>query len=202
MDIRKIIREELKKSSIFALMNEWHSTNDKNYEFEPDSILSRIDDLRKKGKNLDSDVSGNLSGLQVLSTGHRAGRDLVEIGYPDGTVILFYKSMSGTSGKEQETWYPIPGFTNRPNYRVPQGWFMKDSDIKKMYGSQVFQGTRDYLMANDGNQAIEEIDLSISSNPGAKPGIPRKFPKEEEGGTGLAMRMDDGPHQFPEEEDF
>lgn len=201
MDIRKIIREELKKSCTFVFMNE-HTTKDSNYEFEPDSVWGRIQDLRDKGKSLDSDVSGNLSGLQVLSTGNRAGRDLAEIGYPDGTVVLFYKSKSGTSGKEQGTWYPIPGFTNRPTMRMPQGWFMKDSDIKKMYGSQVFQGTRDYLLANDGKQAVEEIDLSIGSSQRVKPGISREFPKEKEAGVTLSQRLDRGPNEFPQEEDL
>jgi hypothetical protein len=200
MDIRKIIREELEKICSFTIM-EGHTTNDKNYEINPEEIWKKIDELRKKGKSLDSDVSGNLADLQVLSTGSRSGRDLAEIGYPDGTVVLFYKSMKGTGHKTQGDWYPIPGFAARQYGRVPAGWFIKDSDINKMYDSQVFQGTKDYLMANDGQQEIEEIDLSIGGH-GTKPGVPRRFPQDDEGGHSLNLSVSDGPHQFPDEEDL
>jgi hypothetical protein len=49
---------------------------------------------------------------------------------------------------------------------------------------------------------IEEIDLSIGHNPGAKPGIVRKFPQEKKGGNSLNLSVDDGPHEFPHAEDF
>lgn len=49
---------------------------------------------------------------------------------------------------------------------------------------------------------LDEIDLSIGHNPGAKPGIVRKFPQEKKGGNSLNLSVDDGPHQFPRAEDF
>ena len=192
MDIRKIIREELKKTFTFTLM-EGHKTNDSNYEFDHHETTSELNKMISKGSSLDSDVSGNLSDLQVLSTGERSGRLLAEIRYPDGTVILFYKSMKGTSEKSQGAWYPIPGFSK---YR---GWFIKDTRIKQMYDSQVFQGTADYLSANE--NALEEIDLSIGGH-GTKPGQPRRFPQDDEGGHSLNLSVSDGPHQFPKEEDL
>jgi hypothetical protein len=133
--IRKIILEELEKVR--------NTTNDANYMFDHSSVPSLLDQLVSIGNNLDRNVSNNLSKLQVLSTGERSGRALAEIGYPDGTVVLFYKSMSGTSGKSQGKWYPIPGFSKF------RGWFIKDTRIKQMYGSRVFQGTSDYLSANE-----------------------------------------------------
>jgi len=204
MDIRRIIREELKKSSIFAVMNEGHTTNDKNYEVNPKEIWEKIDELRKRGASLDSNVSNNIAQLQVLSTGGRSGRKLAEVGYPDGTVILFYSSMKGTGSKTQGTWYPIPGFASAQYGRVPAGWFLKDHDISKFYHSKVFQGTSDYLSANEdnlGKEDIEEIDMSVGG-PGLKPGIQRHFPQEKKGGHSLNLSVSDGPHQFPKEEDL
>lgn len=49
---------------------------------------------------------------------------------------------------------------------------------------------------------MEEIDLSINANPSAKPGIVRQFPKDNKGGHSLNLSVDDGPNEFPEEEDL
>lgn len=50
---------------------------------------------------------------------------------------------------------------------------------------------------------LDEIDLSINSKRGARPGINRRFPEENpEGGHSLNLSVDDGPHEFPHEEDL
>ena len=96
------------------ILSERYTTNDNNYEFSPTKIWEKINKLKSIGSSLDSNSSDNITNLQVLSTGERAGRLLAEVGYPDGTVVLFYKSMKGTSGKEKGGWFPIPGFINSP----------------------------------------------------------------------------------------
>ena len=206
MDIRRIIREELKKSSIFAIMNEGHTTKDSNYDFPPIKVYEKIDKLKSIGSKLDGNFSENIAEFQVLSTGERSGRVLAEVGYPDGTVVLFYRSMKGTGSKTQGEWYPIPGFASEsaPVVRIPKGWFIKASGVDDRYGIKTFQGTADYLKANEGNlgkEDIEEIDMSVGG-PGLKPGQPRQFPKEKEGGHSLNLSVSDGPHQFPKEEDL
>lgn len=156
MDLRRIIREELRKSLnyfIFVkkdkIMSEGHTTVDSNYEFSPIEIWEKIDELKSIGNRLDNNYSDNIANLQVLSTGERSGRLLTEIGYPDGTVVLFYKSLNGTSEKEKGGWFPIPGFTNADSSRFPIGWFIKVEGVDDRYGVKTFQGTADYLMANE-----------------------------------------------------
>lgn len=58
------------------------------------------------------------------------------------------------------------------------------------------------VMIKKVEDTVDEIDLSVGHNPGAKPGIVRKFPGEKEGGDSLNLSVDDGPHEFPREEDF
>lgn len=183
-----------------SIMNEGYTTQKSNYESHPTKIWEKLDELKSIGQKLDSNSSENIANLQVLSTGENAGRALAEIGYPDGTVVLFYKSSKGTSGKNAGEWYPIPGFINKaaPGLGLPNGWLIKTSGVKQRYGSKTFQGTADYLSANE--DVMEEIDLSIHSNPGAKPGAGRQFPQEKEGGYSLNLSVDDGPHEFPKEE--
>jgi len=209
MDLRRIIQEELRKSfnySIFAkkdkIMSEGYTTVDSNYEFPPIKIWEKIDELKSIGNRLDNNYSDNIANLQVLSTGERAGRLLAEVGYPDGTVVLFYKSSQGTSGKEKGGWFPIPGFTNAsaPALRVPSGWFIKVDGVDDRYGVKTFQGTADYLKASE--SALEEIDLSINNYQGVKPGIGVQFPSEKKGGNSLNISSNDGPRQFPSEEDL
>jgi GNAT superfamily N-acetyltransferase len=188
------------------ILSERYTTNDNNYEFSPTKIWEKINKLKSIGSSLDSNSSDNITNLQVLSTGERAGRLLAEVGYPDGTVVLFYKSMKGTSGKEKGGWFPIPGFINSPanELGLQSGWFVKTKGVDNRYGSKTFQGTADYLQATE--SSLEEIDLSVSGNTFStrpKPGLVRKFPEENpEGGHSLNLSVDDGPHQFPEEEDF
>lgn len=51
-------------------------------------------------------------------------------------------------------------------------------------------------------EVIREIDLSIGGH-GMKPGVVRKFPEENiEGGTSLNISYNDGPRQFPDEEEL
>lgn len=198
MDIRKIIREELGKTLL-----EGHKTVDKNYEFDPSQIWPKINELKSLGEKLDSNYSDNIANLQVLSTGERAGRKLAEIGYPTGDVVLFYRSAYGTSGKEQGGWFPIPGFINAAEYRfgVPQGWFIKANGVDDIYGIKTFQGTADYLKANE--DSLDEIYMSMNMTSRPKPGAERKFPKEkEDGGTSLNLSVSDGPHEFPDEEEL
>jgi len=228
-NIRRIIREELEKVfnskpevclpnsfgfAIFGesgenpvkkmnqLMSEGHTTRDSNYEFGPFEIWPKIGELKSIGKKLDSNYSYNIANLQVLSTGERSGRALAEIGYPDGTVVLFYKSSKGTSGKEKGGWFPIPGFLDSDALGIglKKGWFFKTDGVDDRYGFKTFQGTADYLKANESR--LEEIDLSINSSAKSRPGIDRQFPKKEEGGDSLNISVSDGPHEFPNEEDL
>lgn len=124
-----------------------------NYMVNFNDIHSKLSQIKQVGKRLDGDSSNNISKLQVLAIGERSGRALAEIGYPDGTVVLFYLSLSGTSGKDQGMWYPISGFLNKTDKdltRMPHGWFIKDHGVLDRYGSKTFQGTADYLSANMG----------------------------------------------------
>lgn len=209
MDLRKIIQEELRKSFNYSsfvkkdkMMNEGHRTVDSNYEFPPIKIWEKIEELKSIGSKLDNNYSDNIANLQILSTGERSGRLLAEIGYPDGTVILFYKSSKGTSGKEKGGWFPIPGFTNAsaPVLGVPNGWFIKTEGVDDRYGIKTFQGTADYLKANEGN--IDEIYLSVNNYLGGKPGAGAEFPSEKEGGNSLNISAKGGPREFPSEEDL
>lgn len=181
-------------------IEEGHTTNDSNYEIEPNDISDKLVQLRNAGKSLDSNEEKNMEGIQVLSTGERSGRALAEVGYPDGTVVLFYKSSKGTSGKQQGAWYPIPGFLSRQLGRYPEGWFIKTSDIMQAYGSRVLMLTSHWLTMQENN--LEEIDLSVHGSPRAKPGIVRQFPKEKEGGQSYNLSVSDGPHEFPKEEEM
>ena len=50
---------------------------------------------------------------------------------------------------------------------------------------------------------LDEIYLSIGHSPGVKPGPGRSFPEEKpNGGDSLNLRTNDGPREFPKEEDF
>jgi len=114
-------------------------TRDRQYDCSYDRKERKRKEVKVVGSKLDEDIEGNSNGIKVISAGERKGRKLVEIEYPNGWIQLFYSSMSGTSGKEQGTWYPIPGFLN------PTGWFIKDSGIKQFYNSEVFSGTSKFL---------------------------------------------------------
>lgn len=122
-----------------------HTINQDNYLVHPNDIGSKLRMLEITGQRLDANADENIHGMQVLAIGERAGRLLAEIGYPDGTVILFYRSKSGTSGKIQGTWYPIGGFMDREAWPYPNGWFIKDKGVHNRYGSNVFLATAQYL---------------------------------------------------------
>jgi hypothetical protein len=127
-----------------------HEVRQENYMVEPDKINDKLDILASTGQRLDSDAEENIQKLQVLAVGERSGRLLAEIGYPDGTVVLFYRSMSGTSGKTQGAWYPIAGFLSERFGRLPEGWFLKNDGVFTRYGSNVFLATAEYLGQNEG----------------------------------------------------
>jgi hypothetical protein len=144
--IRIILEEEVK-----------HRTVSSNYEFQasPYEVSKKINDIKNIGKYLDSNFLYNIENIQVLSTNEREGKLICEIGYPDGTVVLFYKSEKGTGGKAKGQWFPIPGFTKNAfekNGQIfPEGWFVKGtlSEVSNKYESRVFSYTADYLLANE-----------------------------------------------------
>jgi hypothetical protein len=148
--LRKIIRQ---------ILNEYveHTTVSSNYEFNasPYEVSKKLNDIEYVGKKLDSNFLENIENLQVLSVSERDGKLICEIGYPDGTVVLFYKSEKGTGGKGKGQWFPIPGFTKNAfenrGQTFPEGWFVKGTleDVAKRYGSKVFNYTADYLLANE-----------------------------------------------------
>lgn len=131
----------------FCLLG-YAQTLDSNYDFPNGEVWQKLEGLKSAGAKLDSNYLDNIAGLQVLSTGERSGRILAEIGYPDGTVVLFYSSMKGTGSKTQGEWYPIPGFAAESFMQMIKGWFIKDRGIDNRYGVKTFQGTADYLSAN------------------------------------------------------
>ena len=127
-----------------------NSTPDADYEVAAADYDNKLTQLKDKGALLDQNVDQNVSGLEVISTGEREGRLITEVKYPDGQTQLFYKSSEGTTGKVQGEWYPIAGFINERAGRFPKGWFIKDFGVNNRYDSQVFQGTADYLLTNEG----------------------------------------------------
>jgi hypothetical protein len=149
-NLRKIIRQILKEYVE-------HSTALYNYDFDasPYEVSKKLNDIKNVGKKLDSNFLENIESLEVLSVNEKFGKLICEVGYPDGTVVLFYKSEKGTSGKEMGGWFPIPGFARNSFYlgqkKYPEGWFVKGSleDISSRYGSKVFNYTADYLKANE-----------------------------------------------------
>ncbi len=183
-------------------LNEERKTNDSKYEFSPLEIWEKLDEIKSIGKKLDSSTSDNIENIKVISTGERLGRRLAEVEYPDGTIVLFYKSLKGTSGKEKGGWFPIPGFVNASSRAlgISSGWFIKQNGVSDRYGVKTFQDTADYLLENE--DSLSEIFLSVGNNPVPKPGIVRKFPDRKEGGNKLNIAVNDGPHEFPEAEDF
>ena len=177
-------------------------TKDKEYDVNPNNVLYKIDMLIKKGGDLDNSSLKNIKEIKVLSRGERSGRKLAEIEYPDGTIVLFYNSKKGSGSKTQGVWYPIAGFALGNYGRMPSGWFLKVSGVSDFYNSNIFKKTSEFLSKeNVEKQEIEEIDLSVNHTSG-KPGIQRKFPQEKEGGHSLNLSVSDGPHKFPNEENF
>jgi hypothetical protein len=128
-----------------------YTTADKNYETTPEKIYDKLGEIKRKGRKLDNNYQENMNEMQVLSVGERSGRLLAEVGYPDGTVVLYYKSSKGTSGKRQGAWYPIAGFISDKFARFKKGWFIKDEGVHNRYGSSVFNETCEYLLENEDN---------------------------------------------------
>ena len=53
------------------------------------------------------------------------------------------------------------------------------------------------VMISKVEDVMEEIDLPVNMSQRAKPGIGRHFPEKKEGGDSLNLSVSDGPHQFP-----
>ena len=144
--IRKIIRQILKE-------NIKHSTVISNYKTEGsyENVYKKLNELREVGKKLDRNFLQNINNIQILSVNENFGKLICEVGYPTGDVVLFYKSQSGTSGKEKGGWFPLPGFIKNSFNKYPEGWFIKGSlsDVSNRYGSRVFNYTSDYIKANE-----------------------------------------------------
>lgn len=174
MDIRKVVQEIIQK----VMESNLNNLNKSKYYFIWQEIYKSLDKIKSIGSSLDSNFSENISNLRVISIGENVGRLIVEVEYPDGTVVLFYKSMSGTSGKKQGIWYPLAGFLSEKKGRYPKDWFIKDNEIKQMYGSKTFAGTSDYLSANEDKlNEIEQFPFVTFTAPNT--GIPREFPEEK-----------------------
>lgn len=123
--------------------------NARDYDFNPQEMNQKLDEVKGKGQILDENTSENISGLEIVSIGEESGRALAVVKYPNGEEVLFYKSSRGTDGKEQGGWYPIPGFFSERFGSYPQGYFAKDQGVLDMYGSETYKGTSDYLSANE-----------------------------------------------------
>jgi len=131
-------------------------TDVKKYETPSANYEASLTETKNKGQKLDEKSDENISGVKVISVNDREGRMVVEVEYPNGETQLFYKSMSGTSGKGQGEWYPLSGFTSDAGQGVPEGWFIKDKGVYDRYGSKTFQGTSDFLSATEENNFQRE----------------------------------------------
>lgn len=144
--IQRILNEQFSESTIIS-----------NYKIEGsyENIFNKLNELKSIGKKLDTNFLENINDIQILSTNEFLGRLICEVGYKSGDVVLFYKSQSGTSGKEKGAWFPIPGFTKNSfrmlNKNFPENWFIKGSlnDISNRYGSKVFNYTADFIKAQE-----------------------------------------------------
>ena len=161
MDIRKIVKETVQK----VMESKLDGLNKSNYYFSWKEIYKVLDKIKSTGVSLDLNYSENISNLRVISAGENFGRLLAEVEYPNGTVVLFYKSMAGTSGKNKGTWYPLAGFLFEQTGKYPKDWFIKDTKIEQMYGSKTFAGTSDYLSANEHSLNEVELPFVTSSSP-------------------------------------
>ncbi len=184
MDIRKIIREELKrimtpsdiqKEEVFLNMDDYDIVHN-------GEVIGRIFAFIKNDKNLI-----NLSEIKIFDEysgkgyGNEAMSKLIDIADKGGYTITLTPSDSfGSSIPKLKKWYKSMGFVENKGKN-------KDFEISdSMYRSP----------------NVSEIDLSVGG-PGLKPGGGRKFPEENpEGGHSLNLSVDDGPHQFPYEEKF
>lgn len=175
-------------------------TDTKKYEVSPDTMFDELDSVKEKGQTLDKDSDKNISEAKVISINDREGRMVAEVEYPDGTTQLFYKSMSGTSGKQQGEWYPLAGFTNKAGAGYPEGYFIKDKEVYDKYGSKTFQGTSDFLSATEENNfqreplKTESNAKTVRSNEGQVPeGRTTQEPSPNEGGQNLQQPTPEKP---------
>jgi len=204
MDIRRIIREEIEKimnpqpevieidydeGSVFGVvhfdrqhLNNWIQKEhvQPNLDSIPDDELFPIGIL--KNINVNPEYQGQGFGIDLMEN------FLTECSHCSYVILIADLGEEQREGFNLVEWYKQFGFTifgesgGNPVMIKKNGDSVVD-DIEK-------------------KGDIEEIDLSIHSNPGAKPGIPREFPKGKEGGYSLNLSVDDGPHKFPKEEDL
>ncbi len=193
MDIRRIIREEIKKvlnpppeviqidydeGSIFGVVH-----------FDREHINNWIESERVQ-PNLDSISDKELFPIGILKNinvnpeyqGQGFGLDLMN-NFLEECSHCSYVILIADLGEEQREGFDLVD------------WY-------KQFGFTVFgeSGGNPVMIKKVGDN-IEEIDLSINSNPGAKPGITNKFPQEkEDGGTTLNISSSGGPQMFPDEE--
>jgi hypothetical protein len=93
-------------------------------------MITRLDNVTR---NLDFDTSK----IKLIGQKIQNNRLVYEFQHQDGPTFLMYKSTGSnvdSTGKEQGTWWALPGFANIVNYTTPEGklvpringWFIKD----------------------------------------------------------------------------
>lgn len=132
------------------------------YVVPPNNIGIRLGELYEKGSHLDSNPF-LFEDIKTKYLGYWHERHLVEVTYPDNTIVLFYKSRYGTSGKEQGGWYPIGGFISESNGWLPKGWLIKNSDVYQAYGSRSLAQTTFYLTAHEVELLKDQVNFHDSN---------------------------------------
>jgi len=194
MDIRKIIREEVEKTmnpppepinidweegSVFGVvhfdrehLNNWIKSEKIQANFDSISDKDIFPIGILKNINVEEEYRGQGFGLDLMDS------FLVECSH------CSYITLIADLDEEQ-----------RENFNIVD-WY-------KSFGFSIFGKSGKNIVMIKKADDLYEIDLSVNSNSGAKPGINLKFPEENPiGGHSLNLSVDDGPHQFPKEDDL
>lgn len=100
--------------------------------------LSEITQMITKLDNTTRNLDFDLNKIKLIGQQVQNNRLVYEFQYQDGTTFLMYKSTGSnvdSTGKEQGTWWALPGFANLINYTNAKGefvtrtngWFIKDN---------------------------------------------------------------------------
>ncbi|MEK6829532.1 MAG: hypothetical protein AABY15_05390 [Nanoarchaeota archaeon] len=194
IDLRKIIREEIRKAmspppevididiedgdnyvgNVYGVihhdrehLNNWIEGERISADFNsiPDSELFPIGIL--KNINVEDDYKGQGRGNELFD------RFIEEASHCSYITFIADTSEEQNKGFDLINWYKRKGFN-----------IFGDSGGMPVMISKV-------------EDIIGEIDLSVNMSPRAKPGPGRHFPEEKKGGSSLNLSVSDGPHQFP-----
>jgi len=194
MDIRKIIREEVEKvmspqpeviqmdteeGSFFGVVH-FDREHLRNWvakeRVEPDFDTIEDDELFPvgilKNINVDEEYQGEGYGVDLMES------FLTECSHCSYIVLIVDLDESQRKGFSLIDWYKSFGFG--------------------IWG----EASGNPVMIKKLKEDIDEIDLPINMNPGAKPGIVRQFPDEEKGGHSVNPTRSGAPREFPDADKF